>query len=89
MDGGWRKDENFTNCSALCGGGIRTKFNYCDTPKPQHGGKNCPCNNTDTTEVKCDGIITTILQRCNEDPCPGKIISNLFTQQFNFEITNI
>ena len=76
VNGGWRS-EDFSECSTVCGGGIRSKKKYCDNPTPA-GGRNCLCNENDPTEVTCDGggsvgygLEATIEVPCNEDPCQG------------------
>ena len=63
----------FSSCSEDCGGGKKTKVEYCDSPEPLNGGANCSCPVGDsTTLITCDGLMATIEETCNEDPCPGK-----------------
>ena len=71
VNGGWRDDENFSECSSECGGGNKTKTKYCDNPLPSNGGQNCTCNHGDAKEINCDGTIATIQEICNEHLCPG------------------
>ena len=81
VDGGWRIDSKFGDCSKTCGEGKKYKMKYCDNPKPQHGGRICSCNTTDENEVKCDGMNASIEMKCIQAPCPGKYIQlTVFTQ---------
>ena len=68
VDGGWREEE-FSECSEVCGSGIKRKMKYCDNPPPA-GGDLCPCNNLN--EVRCNGLEAVIEEPCNEQPCEGK-----------------
>ena len=59
VDGNWGHWMGWTQCSANCGGGTRTRVRRCNYPPPSHGGKLCP--GSETKE-----------EPCNEEPCPGK-----------------
>ena len=72
VHGGWRDDEEFSECSEVCGGGIQTKTKYCDNPTPE-GGNLCPCNQSDDKEISCNGTIATLQQSCNDEPCQGML----------------
>ena len=72
VHGGWRDDEEFSECSEVCGGGIQTKIKYCDNPTPE-GGNLCPCNPSDDKEISCNGTIATLQQSCNDEPCQGML----------------
>ena len=85
MNGGWRTDKYFTECSAPCGGGTRTKQMYCDDPVPQLqlGGSKCNCDIEKQvlgTIINCNGFNGTITENCGEDKCEvGKEVAMLFT----------
>ncbi|KAK7485590.1 hypothetical protein BaRGS_00023165, partial [Batillaria attramentaria] len=59
INGNWSVWEQWTDCSATCGGGVRTRERACNNPQPQHGGDECE----GTSEEK---------ETCNVDLCPGK-----------------
>jgi hypothetical protein len=71
VNGGWRDDEEFSECNAKCNGGNKTKTKYCDKPPPSNDGQNCTCSG-DETEINCDGITATIQETCNKHACPGE-----------------
>ena len=56
-DGGWSEYGNWSECSAVCGGGNQTRTRTCTNPQPAHGGADCE---GDANEE----------QECNTDPCP-------------------
>merc|ERR1712061_145242 len=58
VDGGFSDWDEWTPCTAECGGGDQTRSRRCDNPAPQFGGLDCV---GDFTEC----------QRCNLDPCPS------------------
>lgn len=47
VDGQWGSWSAW-NCSRTCGNGVKTRSRDCDNPVPQHGGADCPGNNTDS-----------------------------------------
>ena len=56
VDGGWSDFGSWTECSATCGGGIRTRIRTCTNSAPEYGGADCQGSNIET-------------QPCNIDPC--------------------
>ena len=71
VNGGWREEE-FSECSANCGPGVRRKHKYCDSPVPS-GGELCPCN-LHTNETYCTGSVATIEEPCNQGTCEGEFV---------------
>ena len=57
IDGGWTNWTDWTNCSADCGGGNRTRTRTCTNPAPAHGGAQCEGNSSE-------------IQNCNSHACP-------------------
>lgn len=59
IDGNYSKWTEWSECSATCGGGFRSRARNCTKPSPRHGGKNCselgPANET---------------QECHTHGCP-------------------
>ncbi|KAI8745416.1 hemicentin-1-like [Biomphalaria glabrata] len=41
VDGGWSLWNAWTWCAVTCGRGIRERSRACESPKPQHGGRDC------------------------------------------------
>ncbi|XP_036351171.2 hemicentin-1 [Ochotona princeps] len=58
VDGSWGHWHRWSQCSASCGGGEKTRRRLCDSPAPSQGGRSCA---GDATQVS----------RCNSQACPG------------------
>ncbi|CAD5120562.1 DgyrCDS9128 [Dimorphilus gyrociliatus] len=61
FDGGWSLWGSWSNCHKTCGPGVRYKRRYCDTPKPQWGGKDCEGSSSEyeTCQMKpCQSTMT-------------------------------
>jgi chondroitin sulfate proteoglycan 4 len=41
IDGQWSDWGDWSECTASCGGGFRSRLRRCDNPPPQHGGTDC------------------------------------------------
>jgi len=60
VDGSWSEWTSWTECSALCGGGTRTRHRLCDSPAASGTGRECvghshqlsDCN-THSCQVTC------------------------------------
>ena len=64
VHGGWRETQ-FSECSEVCGPGIKRKRKICDNPAPA-GGDLCPCDDP-------NGCLEDVIEEsCNEGPCQGK-----------------
>lgn len=59
IDGNWNDWEAWSDCSATCNSGLRTRIRKCNSPAPS-------CDGAD-----CDGT-DTIFEPCNTNPC-GKL----------------
>ena len=57
INGGWTDFGDWSECSAECGGGTKSRKRSCTNPTPAYGGIQCSGNSTET-------------QTCNTDPCP-------------------
>ncbi|KAL5255035.1 hypothetical protein ACHWQZ_G014467 [Mnemiopsis leidyi] len=57
VDGGWSDYGNWSDCSAVCGGGTQSRTRTCTNPAPAYSGKNCVGEATET-------------QDCNTHSCP-------------------
>ncbi|VDI00055.1 Hypothetical predicted protein, partial [Mytilus galloprovincialis] len=57
IEGNWSGWSKWKECSATCGGGIKTRNRTCSNPEPQFGGNNCTGNDT-------------IIVNCADIPCP-------------------
>lgn len=66
VDGGWGPFGEWSECSAVCGGGYRFRQRKCDDPAPENGGLDCIgcnveydlCNKQPCNEVKKLGSFT-------------------------------
>ena len=59
VDGGWTDYEDWSDCSAECGGGTQTRSRTCTNPAPEHGGNKCEGEDKET-------------RTCNTEHCPGE-----------------
>ncbi|XP_056020419.1 serine-rich adhesin for platelets-like isoform X3 [Ostrea edulis] len=59
VNGGWSAWGSYSECSASCGGGHKSRSRLCNSPVPDPDG--IPCNSTESNE--------TI--ECNTDACPS------------------
>ncbi|KAI7799480.1 hemicentin-1 isoform X1 [Triplophysa rosa] len=82
VDGKWSSWESWSECSASCGGGERTRVRLCNNPSPSNNGRLCPGDSSQ-------------LSRCNIQPCPGgpqtargSIIGNINDVEFGIAILN-
>lgn len=57
VDGRWSPWSPWSACTVTCAGGIRERTRVCNSPEPQHGGKDC------VGDVKEQ-------QMCNKRSCP-------------------
>lgn len=58
IDGNYTEWTEWSDCTATCGGGSKTRIRTCTNPPPQHGGNNCVELGPDAETVKC-----------SRDPC--------------------
>ena len=59
IHGNYSEWSVFSNCSKICGNGIKKRTRNCSNPKPSHGGRDCS-NLGLGIEIK----------ECNTQPCP-------------------
>lgn len=57
IDGGFSDWTSWTYCSVSCGGGIKNRKRFCNSPSPLFGGYNCSGNFSEK-------------RRCKSYPCP-------------------
>ena len=57
VNGRWTDFGDWSDCSKKCGVGTQTRTRSCTNPTPQHGGKECEGDSTET-------------QECNTHRCP-------------------
>ncbi|XP_060065517.1 hemicentin-1-like [Ylistrum balloti] len=56
IHGNWSSWQNWSSCSATCGGGERSRSRECNDPRPQYSGEDCvgPVSETSTCgDVSC------------------------------------
>lgn len=63
-DGLWSDWSRWSDCSATCGKGSRTRTRLCDNPVPAGGGQNCTGASVQTdhcgTSEECDGNCSSL-----------------------------
>ncbi|XP_073903349.1 hemicentin-1 isoform X3 [Castor canadensis] len=82
VDGSWGNWKSWSQCSASCGGGEKTRERLCDNPVPSKSGRSCP---GDATQVS----------RCHIQACPGgpqrargSVIGNINDVEFGIAFLN-
>ena len=60
VNGEWSPWTSFSECSASCVGGIKTRSRQCNSPAPDPDGRPCDANGANETVV------------CNTEDCPSK-----------------
>lgn len=54
LHGGYTLWSTFTDCSASCGNGTRSRYRNCTNPVPKYGGKNCSSLGPDKEILLCN-----------------------------------
>ena len=62
VDGGWSDFEDWSDCSAECGGGTQTRTRTCSNPEPALGGADCEGESSEVQECNQQDCLTTIIQ---------------------------
>ena len=50
IDGVWSEFEEWSECTAQCGGGAQTRMRWCNNPESQFGGEECDGPETEDQE---------------------------------------
>ena len=66
VNGGWSDFEDWSGCSADCGGGTQTRTRTCTKPAPAHGGADCEGDSSET-------------RNCNTHSCPSEFLEMEFS----------
>ena len=53
IDGNYTEWTKWSDCSATCGNGSKTRIRSCTNPPPQYGGDNCVDLGPDTDITEC------------------------------------
>jgi hypothetical protein len=61
--GKWGDWDEFSECTATCGGGNKTRARECKTLAPENGGINCETETEHYTETVA----------CNTQACPSEL----------------
>eukprot|EP00794_Sanderia_malayensis_P005644 gene5644-6340_t len=92
IDGGFSNWTWFGECSKTCDGGYRTRYRFCNNPKPQGGGRNCTGPYVDTEYCandlckgpvgvsKAETIVESFLVNFHNSTYPTKKVSGKFHQ---------
>ena len=64
VNGGCSDFGEWDDCPVSCGGAEHSRYRMCDNPAPQYGGDDCTV----------DGSADTETEKCNENPCPSKLV---------------
>lgn len=72
VDGAWSDWSQWSQCSNTCGPGQETRTRTCTNPAPEHGGK--PCPGDDSESRPCIG-------------CPGKTFNFSINHSINHSLT--
>ena len=75
VNGGWSPWGPWSTCTASCDGGMWTRTRNCTFPEPQHGGYDC-------------GGISWMNATCNQQPCPGKNLTQIIYVNFFYRKQN-
>ena len=54
IDGNYTEWTKWSDCSATCGNGSKTRIRSCTNPPPQYGGDNCVDLGPDTDITECN-----------------------------------
>ena len=72
VNGNWGSWTFTTECGVQCGGGMRMKTRYCNSPSAANGGLQCQ-HSIQQDDGSFRGGEESTSVRCNTDPCPGEI----------------
>ncbi|XP_072234960.1 SCO-spondin [Leuresthes tenuis] len=78
VNGHWSEWTEWSDCNALCGGGVRQRNRTCSAPSPKNGGRECegmhwqsqscnnqPCTNKTDTQTGCvSGMVLVTKEDC-------------------------
>ena len=76
VHGGWGSWDDYSPCSATCGGGKRTRKQRCNSPLPAYEGKFCSFQKLIKDEYE-EGKLKIEAKQCNLKKCPSKNIDLL------------
>ena len=65
VNGGYSLFGEWSECSALCDGGLQTRHRTCTDPAPAHGGLDCEGDSYEIREcntVSCSGLILVLFR---------------------------